>query len=252
MIRYEFPLNERVRTLMRLEDIYRRARHFVAREHAMDHHIALLSLFEIIDVAARADLKSDILQELERQRQIFISWRNNTSIAQDTLEEVIAQVESASAELLAVQGKLGQHMRASEWLMSVKQRTAIPGGVCEFDLPGYHYWLNLPPETRRADLQSWLDPMLPVESGFAILLRLMRDSGQTVAHTAHNGVFQLMMTASKTAQLLRVGVTENLPCVPEVSANKYALNVRFLEPTRGERPRVVEANIEFELAFCNL
>lgn len=252
MIRYEFPLNERVRTLMRLEDIFRRAHHFIACEHALDHHVALLSLFEIIDVAARADLKSDLLQELERQRQMFIGWRSNPSIAQDTLEEVIAQVETAAAALLAVQGKLGQHMRASEWLMSVKQRTGIPGGVCEFDLPSYHYWLNLPAEARRTDLQSWLDPMLPVEGGLAILLRLMRDSGKTVTHTAHNGVFQLMMTATRAAQLLRVGVAEDRPCVPEVSANKYALNVRFLEPTRGERPRVIEANVEFELAFCNL
>lgn len=252
MIRYEFPLNERVRTLMRLEDIFRRAQHFIACEHALDHHVALLSLFEIIDVAARADLKSDLLQELERQRQMFIGWRSNPSIVQDTLEEVITQVETAAAALLAVQGKLGQHMRASEWLMSVKQRTGIPGGVCEFDLPSYHFWLNLPAETRRSDLRSWLDPMLPVEGGLAILLRLMRDSGKTVTHTAHNGVFQLMMTATRAAQLLRVGVAEDRPCVPEVSANKYALNVRFLEPTRGERPRVIEANVEFELAFCNL
>ncbi|MBI3147151.1 MAG: cell division protein ZapD [Betaproteobacteria bacterium] len=252
MIRYEFPLNERVRTLMRLEDIYRRAHYFVSREDAVEHHAALLSLFEIIDVAARADLKSDILQELERQRQIFIGWRSNPSIVQDTLEEIIVQIEAASAALLAVQGKLGQHMRASEWLMSVKQRTGIPGGVCEFDLPGYHYWLNLPGAARRADLESWLEPMLPVESGFAILLRLMRDSGKTVGHTAHNGVFQLMLTASKTAQLLRVGVADTLLCVPEVSANKYALNVRFLEPNRTERPRVVETNVEFELSFCNL
>lgn len=252
MIRYEFPLNERVRTLMRLEDIFRRAHHFLACENAIEHHAALLSLFEIIDVAARADLKSDLLQELEKQRQIFSSWRGNPSIEQDTLETVIDQVETASGELLALQGKVGQHMRASEWLMGIKQRTGIPGGVCEFDLPGYHYWLNLPSANRHAELESWLNPMLPIENALGILLRLMRDSGKTVTHTAVQGMFQLMLTTTKSAQLLRVGLAEQWQCVPEVSANKYALNVRFLEPTRGERPRSVEANVEFELAFCNL
>ncbi len=252
MIRYEFPLNERVRTLMRLEDIFRRAIFFIAREDPLEHHVGLLALFEIIDVAARADLKSDVLQELERQRQIFAGWRNNPSIVQDTLEQVIAQIEAVSADLHALQGKLGQHMRSSEWLMGVKQRAGLPGGVCEFDLPGYHYWLNLPAEVRRQDLTAWLEPMLPVEGALAILLRLMRDSGKVVTHTAHNGVFQLMLTTAKTAQLLRVGVSEEAHCVPEVSANKYALNVRFLEPSRVERPRVVEGNIDFELAFCNL
>ncbi len=252
MIRYEFPLNERVRILMRLEDIFRRAHFFLAKDDAIEHHAALLALFEIVDVAARADLKSDILQELERQRQIFLGWRNNPSIAQDTLEEIIAQIEEVGAELHSLQGKLGQHMRASEWLMGVKQRASLPGGVCEFDLPGYHYWLNLSAQARRADLRSWLEPMLPVESALGILLRLMRDSGKVVHHTALHGVFQLMLTTSKTAQLLRVGIEETLACVPEVSANKYALNVRFLEPSRGERPRPVECNVEFELAFCNL
>lgn len=252
MIRYEFPLNERVRTLMRLEDIFRRAHFFIERESPIEHHAGLLALFEIVDIAARADLKSDMLQELERQRQLFAGWRNNPSIEQDTLEEVIAEIETVSAELHAQQGKLGQHMRASEWLMGVKQRAALPGGVCEFDLPGYHYWLNLAPQTRRQDLAAWLDPMLAVEGALAILLRLMRDSGKVVTHTAHQGVFQLMLTTPKTAQLLRVGLPEEAVCVPEVSANKYALNVRFLEPSRNERPRVVESNIDFELAFCNL
>ena len=37
--------------------------------------LALLSLFEITDVAARADLKTDILQELERQRQVLAPLR---------------------------------------------------------------------------------------------------------------------------------------------------------------------------------
>lgn len=252
VIRYEFPLNERVRTLMRLEDIFRRAHFFIDQSEALEHHAALLSLFEIIDIAARADLKTDILQELERQRQIFSGWRNNPSIAQDALEEVIGQIEIASGALLAIQGKLGQHIRASEWLMGVKQRTAIPGGVCEFDLPGYHYWLSLPPEARRADLEVWLNPLLPVESGLAILLRLMRDSGKTTRHTAASGVFQLMQTSAKVAQLLRLSLAADLACVPEVSANKYALNIRFLEPAKSDRARVVETDIEFELSFCNL
>ena len=69
VIRYEHPLNERIRTLMRLEDLFARARFFAAQEAAPDHHAALLSLFEITDVAARADLKTDLLQELERQKQ---------------------------------------------------------------------------------------------------------------------------------------------------------------------------------------
>ena len=62
MIRYEHPLNERIRTLMRLEDLFTRVRHFAAHEAHVDHHAALVALFEITDVAARADIKPDMLQ----------------------------------------------------------------------------------------------------------------------------------------------------------------------------------------------
>jgi len=61
VIRYEHPLNERIRTLMRLEDLYARALFFSAGAESADHHAALLALFEITDVAARAYLKTDIL-----------------------------------------------------------------------------------------------------------------------------------------------------------------------------------------------
>ncbi|HEU0282702.1 MAG TPA: cell division protein ZapD, partial [Gallionella sp.] len=51
MIDYEFPLNEKVRTLLRLEDLFARTAHFIEYAHGMDHHAALLTLFEILEVA---------------------------------------------------------------------------------------------------------------------------------------------------------------------------------------------------------
>lgn len=38
--------------------------------------------------------------------------------------------------LFAQTGKVDVHLRDNDWLMTIKQRTVIPGGVCEFDLPG--------------------------------------------------------------------------------------------------------------------
>ena len=59
MIRYEHPLNERVRTLMRLEDLFARTSYFAAQDAPAEHHASLLAMFEIIEVVGRADLKSD-------------------------------------------------------------------------------------------------------------------------------------------------------------------------------------------------
>jgi len=252
VIRYEHPLNERIRTLMRLEDLYRRAQLFASRTEGADHHAALLALFEITDVAARADLKTDILQELERQKQLLAALRNNPAIETRVLEALLADIEQASGALLGQAGRAGAHLRENEWLMTIKQRTAIPGGVCEFDLPGYHYWLHGEPAARQNDLKGWIEPFQPIYGGLAIILRLLRDNGRATRQTAYRGVFQLMLTTTKVAQLLRLTLKRDPPCVPEISANKYALNIRFIGVAGMNRGNVVDQDVEFELMFCNL
>ncbi len=252
MIRYEHPLNERVRTLMRLEDLFGRVGYFAGQDAAPDHHAALLALFEIADVAARADLKTDLLQELERQKQMLGPLRNNPQIDQQMLETLLAQIDGVNVQLLGQAGKVGAHLRENEWLMAIKQRTAIPGGVCEFDLPAYHWWLHQDPGARRNDLKAWIEPFAPIRAGSAIVLKLLRDNGRASRHVAHRGVFQLMLTTTKVAQLLRLSVAKEHSCVPEISANKYALNIRFLGVSGLDRGTVFDRDVEFDLMFCNL
>ena len=86
VIAYEYPLNERIRTLLRLEDLQRRARYFADGTDPLEHHVALVTVFDMLEITARADLKSELLQELDRQRQSLEALRNNPAIAQDALE----------------------------------------------------------------------------------------------------------------------------------------------------------------------
>ena len=85
MIVYEYPFNERIRTLLRLEDLYDKFKFFIQQEHAMQHHVALATIFDMLEVAGRADLKSDLLQELERQRQSLLGYRSNPNVEPETL-----------------------------------------------------------------------------------------------------------------------------------------------------------------------
>src|SRR3972149_6221557 len=202
LIVYEYPLSERIRTLLRLEDLFERARHFLAGENPLEHHVALLSLFEIMEAASRADLKSDLLQELERQRHVLLAYRNNPQIAEDVLNQVITDMEQAAQSLFAMPGKIGQYLRENEWLMSIKQRTGIPGGACEFDLPSYHYWLHRPAEERIGQLAAWTSPLHPLRDGSAIILKLLRESGKPQPLSAPLGPFQQML-GGKTAQMMR-------------------------------------------------
>ena len=250
MIIYEYPLNERIRTLLRLEDLFERLGVLLSRDDAIDHHFALLTLFEILEVASRADLKSDLLQELERQRQVLVAFRNNPDIAEDILLQVLGDMERASTALFAVAGKIGQHVRENEWLMSIKQRSSIPGGTNEFDLPSYHHWLHRDAAERSADLQAWIGPMFAIRDAGAIVLKLLREGGKPAKHVAQNGTFSQML-GGRVAQLVRIRLPRTTPVIPEISANKYALNIRFTV-LGTDRARGCETDVEFELTFCNL
>jgi len=51
--------------------------------------------------------------------------------------------------------------------------------------------------------------------------------------------------------LLRVSLDQTLPCVPEVSANKYALNIRFVAANFTAKTTLFEQDVEFNLTFCS-
>lgn len=251
MITYEYPLVERIRTMLRLEDLFDRVRFFLDRTDPHDHHAALLSLFEVLEIASRADLKSDLIQELERQKQVMHGFRGNPDIDQEILAQVAAAIEQASSGLFGMTGRIGQYLRENEWLMSIKQRTGIPGGACEFDLPSYHHWLHRTPQERLADLHAWVAPLYPLRDASAIVLRLLRESGKPAEAVAQGGSFQQML-GGRVAQMVRIRLPLGTDCIPEISANKYALNVRFTLLDRDSRPRPCDSDVAFELTFCNL
>ena len=171
MILYEYPFQESVRTMLRLEQLFDRLGQMMVRDSPVDHHFALVTLFEIMDVASRADLKSDLLKELERHKQQLIALRGNAHVAQEALDDVIQRIEQAFDALNQTPGKAGHALTHNEWLMSVRSRISIPGGTCEFDLPGYYAWQQRDAASRRADLTQWVSTMMPLAQALRVLLR---------------------------------------------------------------------------------
>ncbi len=251
MIVYEYPLHERIRTWLRLEDLFDKALFFIRSEDPQSHHAALLGVFELVDVTARAEMKSELIQELERQKGALDDMRSNPAVDVDRLGQVLAHIDGSLSELYAMSGKIGQHVRDNEWLLGIKGRSTIPGGVCSFDLPSYHYWLHSPSEQRAADLMEWLRPLLPLRKAVDIVLNLLRESGNASRHLASQGLFQLMQ-GGRSAHLIRITLSDDAPCAPEVSANKYAVNVRFITLDKNQRPRTCERDVLFDLIFCSL
>jgi len=251
VIHYEYPLSERIRTLLRLEDLFERFDAHAVSPDPHAHHAGLLTLFEMAEVAARADLKSDLLQELDRQKSVLSALQGNPHVQDETLQNVLSAIDAAHHGIYLLPGKVGQHLREDDWLMAIKQRAAIPGGMCEFDLPAFHYWLHRPAEDRTHQLLRWRAPFTSIRAGVDIVLGLLRDSGQHEVEHANNGNYQRMLE-SRNPQLIRVGLDDAQPCVPEISANKYMLNIRFVYAGTGQMRMCTGETLDFDLTFCTL
>jgi len=249
LIIYEYPFNERIRTLLRLEDLYERFQFFLEQDHPLQHHVALSTIFEMMDVAGRADLKSDLIQELEKQKQTLTSYRIHPNVQTDVLDSVLTEVEQVSNTLINTTSRFTQVFRDNEWLMSIRGRINIPGGVCEFDVPSYYAWQKKSAEKRRQDIQNWVEPIKPLFDAIHMVLRLLRDSGVQVTIVAQSGIYQ-QDVKGKTYQMLRLGLKPETNVIPEVSANKYMLRIRFNTQDGDMKPKPIDHDVPFELTLC--
>jgi cell division protein ZapD len=207
-------------------------------------------MFEIVEVAARADLKSDLFKELDRHKTQLLSYRGNPNISEGALDEVIARIDHAHAGMNQLNGKAGHTLASNEWLTSIRSRIGIPGGTCEFDLPAYYAWQQLPPERRRADLSRWIDTLVPLAEALNVLLRLLRDSGVPHKVVAQGGQYQQSLPQGRTYQLLRLRMDAGLELVPEITGHRLMVSVRMMKPDTEGRLKSHIADVSFDLALC--
>lgn len=250
MILYEYPFNERIRTYLRLEQLFRRLGELIPRSHALDHHFALTTIFEIMDVAARADLKSDILKDIEKQKQLLASYRGNPSISETALDGIFAQLDRCFQALNAQAGKAGQALTENEWLMSIRSRVGIPGGTCGFDLPSYYAWQHREPTMRQQALEGWASTLAPLAESIYVLLKLLRDSGAPQKVAAERGHFQQNLPSGRTFQLLRLRIDLAQGLIPEISGNRLMVSVRLMRQLNDGHLQACTEDAAFELTLC--
>jgi cell division protein ZapD len=250
VILYEYPFNERIRTYLRLEQLFRRLGELIARAHSVDHHFAIQTLFEIMDVAARSDLKADIMKDLERHKQQLDGYRGNPAISEAALDQFIARLDECFQALDSDPGRVGSSLGENEWLMAIRNRMSIPGGTCEFDLPAYHEWLHRPVEARQRDLAEWSRELEGLAAALRMLMKLLRDSGMPQKVVATGGQLQQHLPQGRSYQLLRLRVDPALDVIPEISGNRLLFSVRLMR--RGENGRLQACDIDapLEVTLC--
>lgn len=249
---YEQPLNERVRTLLRLELLFQQSDHFLAGHTCWDSRGALSALIDILEVLNRADLKIEYIKEMERQSNTLAQLKSLPGVDEKQLDTILQQLENYSDQLLGISGVLGQELRQNELINNIKQRSAIAGGTCDFDLPMLHYWLERSIENRQYDLKTWQQFLRPVRHANDLLIKLIRESASPQQGTAHNGFFQQSLDSKNQYQMIRIGVNAEDNAFPEISGGRHRFTIRFMEASITSRPQQVNKEVNFQLTLSGL
>jgi len=248
---YEFPLNERIRVFMRLEQLLLQLSHFMAGSSVFDKRAAIGSFLDILTIFSRSDLKSELIKELDRHAKVLGHLTNSDGVDNQKLNEILAELNQASRNLYNASGKVGASVMESGLFQSISQRSTIPGGSCSFDLPAFHYWLEQDQDEQQKDLERWTRPFVDIRIAIDLILGFIRQSSVPKEEVAHAGFFQLALDKSHPVQLIRVAVPATLPCFAEISGGKHRFSIRFMLPSSDEnRPTQTQDDISFMLTRC--
>lgn len=250
---FEQPLNERIRMCLRVETLMRRFHYFEALKGDWSAYSALLTILELTALLERGDLKQELMKELERQHGALKALTRHQDIDHSKLDLILSKQKDALDRVHRLDGKLGEHLKRDDFLLAIKQRTSIPGGSCDFDLPQLRYWLNLSHDQRIANLREWAEPYNQLEGVIELILKTIRDSGAAKSVVAENGFYQKPLDSKQPTQLIRIGIDSDELMYPEISAGKHRYSVRFMRVDSSAMiPAQVKQNVEFILTRCTL
>jgi len=250
---YEQPLSERVRTFLRLDFLFRLTDHHLKGSTEWDIRSALNSLLDINDLISRTDIKNELIKELEKDSSVLGSWKQNPDVDAERLDIILADIRNFLDKLRDPGYQPGLSLKQNELVNAIKQRNAMLGGSCSFDLPAYHQWLHRDPELQRSALESWQDDLRTIKKGTFLVLNLIRNSSNPSQETAIQGNYQRSLEQNSNYQLIRIMLPSSSHFFPEISAGKHRFSVRFMEQSDSRyRPVQTDSDVEFRLQCCTL
>jgi cell division protein ZapD len=248
---YEHPLNERIRTILRLEHLFRLATHYMKGQNSWDSRIFITTLIDILDIFSRGDLKNELIKELERSATTLNNLMANPHVDSTRLATILKAMEHLIENLHSMKNQPGHELREDEFLNVIRQRSTIPGGTCDFDLPAYHRWLQQPWSQRETAQKRWFAQLDPIRQAIELLLKMIRNSADPVAAKSDDGSYQQSLDSSQPYQLLRVSLAADSPYYAEVSGSRHRFNIRFLTSSGG-RPQLADQPVNFKITCCSL
>lgn len=250
-IAFEHPLNELIRTFLRLEHLFEKIDHYLSGTDEWATRAVMSTMLDILSIT-RVESKNEVLAELERCTLALERLGQQTGVDPNALKRVLDNLKIAADNIRQLENQVAKSPRDSVFLKTILQRSRIPGGDCSFDLPHYSYWLRQPYAQRQRQIDTWMLSLLPIRDGVNLLLSLARSSCDPKEVTASAGLYQDVLDMQIPIQMIRIQIDAGLSLFPEISGHKHRFNIRFMEVKDVERPIQTEKDVKFLLTCCVL
>ena len=243
MINYEFPLNERIRKFLRIEEIFKKMDAQINGKNEFSAHICFATFFDIMTFASRGDLKVELIQEIEKQRlkcRSKIKTKKNKKIFAD-LNKIRLQLEKSKniAEL---------NFGGDKFLHELKTRANSPYGIVSIDFPEFQFWLKSTNFTeRKAYFTNKLNDINSIKNAITTLMNLLRKNIVNKALETRSEEIQYKLDPLLKNDLVVITLPSTLKCFPIISSNKYAVNVHL----RRNSTKPETKTIKFKLGIAS-
>ncbi|MDH4073114.1 MAG: cell division protein ZapD, partial [Gammaproteobacteria bacterium] len=164
-----------MRTFLRLEFLYQQFLYNHEFDSTWATRATIASLLEIMAILTRGDVRSEVHKELDLQIGNLKRFQSQPGVDARRLGTLLGNLVASRDQIDAVGTQFLQPLKDCEFLSSIKHRSSIPGGTCEFDLPEFNHWLRQPAERRQQDVDGWLDIIRPLCDAVTESLWLIRE-----------------------------------------------------------------------------
>ncbi|NRA69985.1 MAG: cell division protein ZapD [Gammaproteobacteria bacterium] len=241
IIIYEHPLNEKIRSYLRIEYLAQQIDRFRKLDSTAGFKPFFDCLFSLAELVDRGELKKELIKDLEEQEHHLTQWRDADNIDNVQLTILLDKIQSFSFHQ-SQPNKAQGLISGDQILHQIKNKLALPGGGCNFDTPLLYCWQQLPQEQRTSDIERWLQPFKMTIDAVELLLHMLRESVSYEEYVAIAGFYQA--TCEKN-QLLRVKLSGHQGCYPNVSGYRNRFAIRF-SALNGQQIH----DIKFAISCC--
>lgn len=238
--------------MLRLEHLFGQIAHHRADRSSWGLRATIASLIDLLSLFSRNDLKSEITRELNEKHQNLAPLRDRPGVDSTLLDATLLELERTCASIQNRSSQItSQALKESEFLLSIINRSAIPGGTSQIDLPGYHRWLEDTSACNLTDLDTWLKHIQVFEDATALYLRMLRQSSGWKNMSPDEGMY--VHASQDKFHLIRLAVPAEAQIYPEISAGRQRFTVRFMhQASAQQRETPVHTNCDFRLSLCSL